>query len=331
MSIPPQIIVQAPRSTTRRARPRRWPSGAAGAVELRAAERGDKRRILDLAERNAQLALDQEQLKTERRRQQRVEALDGLQDALGARRAAAAHRVLRHLQPDGHPQGRLDGRLRGRRAEEVRLPALHASAATRRACPTTSPRWPRCCGRRLAQWERQEDLSPHDPKRDESFAALPNLIVIDGGPGQLSAGLRALEGFRAAASRSSRWPSASRRSSVPGVREPLALGHDTPELQLLQRVRDEAHRFAITHHRGAPRPGDDRRRSSTTCRASAPRASARCSSTSARPRRSWPPRARSSRRCPGCRARSRATSTRAAPDGRLSRLTAVHAPSRHGR
>ena len=36
---------------------------------------------------------------------------------------------------------------------------------------------------------------------------------------------------------------------VPGRREPIVLAHDTPELQLLQRVRDEAHRFAITHHR----------------------------------------------------------------------------------
>ena len=52
-----------------------------------------------------------------------------------------------------------------------------------------------------------------------------------------------------AAWRSSRWPSASRRSSCPGARAPLVLDHSTPELQLLQRVRDEAHRFAITHHR----------------------------------------------------------------------------------
>src|SRR4029079_9193009 len=54
-----------------------------GAVEIRAAERGGKRRILDLAERNARLALDQEKLKAERRRQQRVESLSGLQAALG--------------------------------------------------------------------------------------------------------------------------------------------------------------------------------------------------------------------------------------------------------
>ena len=36
---------------------------------------------------------------------------------------------------------------------------------------------------------------------------------------------------------------------MPGRRTPLVLDHSTPELQLLQRVRDEAHRFAVTHHR----------------------------------------------------------------------------------
>ena len=48
-------------------------------------------------------------------------------------------------------------------------------------------------GRRAARFGEQADLSPHDAERDESFAALPDLIVIDGGKGQLSAGMRALE------------------------------------------------------------------------------------------------------------------------------------------
>ena len=52
-------------------------------VEVREPERGDKRRILELAQRNARLALDQERLRSERRRQQRTEAMDRLQQALG--------------------------------------------------------------------------------------------------------------------------------------------------------------------------------------------------------------------------------------------------------
>src|SRR5438067_351816 len=54
-----------------------------GPVEVRHAERGDKRRIFELAERNARLALDQERLRSEKRRTQRVEAVEALQKALG--------------------------------------------------------------------------------------------------------------------------------------------------------------------------------------------------------------------------------------------------------
>jgi excinuclease ABC subunit C len=103
--------------------------------------------------------------------------------------------------------------------------------------------------RRLAQWESQQDLSPHDPKRNESFATLPNLVVIDGGPGQLGAGVRALEGFRARGVTVISLAKRIEEIFVPGRRDPIVLGHDTVALQLLQRVRDEAHRFAITHHR----------------------------------------------------------------------------------
>ena len=103
--------------------------------------------------------------------------------------------------------------------------------------------------RRFAQWERQADISPHDPAYDPSFASLPNLVVIDGGKGQLAAGLGPLRGFR---ERGVAVISLAKRIEeifLPGRRAPLVLDHSTPELQLLQRVRDEAHRFAITHHR----------------------------------------------------------------------------------
>jgi excinuclease ABC subunit C len=103
--------------------------------------------------------------------------------------------------------------------------------------------------RRFAQWERQSDISPHDPDFDASFAALPNVVVIDGGKGQLAAGLQALGGFR---ERGVAVVSLAKRIEelfLPGRQTPLVLDHATPELQLLQRVRDEAHRFAIAHHR----------------------------------------------------------------------------------
>src|ERR1700731_2178497 len=103
--------------------------------------------------------------------------------------------------------------------------------------------------RRFSQWERQAEISPHDPDFDASFAALPNVVVIDGGKGQLAAGLEPLRGFRA---RGVAVVSLAKRIEelfLPGRRAPLVLDHSTPELQLLQRVRDEAHRFAVTHHR----------------------------------------------------------------------------------
>jgi excinuclease ABC subunit C len=246
MSIPPQILVQTPVDPylAEALGERRG-----GRVEMRIPERGDKRRILDLAERNAKLALDQEKLKTERRRQQRVEALDGLQDVLALdalplriecydiSNLMGTHQVASMVVFEGGAPKKSDYRRFRIRGNEEGVPDDFAAMAE-------------VLGRRLANLQRQADLSPHDPEFDASFAALPNLIVIDGGPGQLAAGLGQLEGFTrrgvAVVSLAKRIEEIFR----PGIREPLVLGHDTPELQLLQRVRDEAHRFAITHHRG---------------------------------------------------------------------------------
>ena len=99
----------------------------AGKVEIRAAERGGKRRILDLAHRNARLALDQEKLKAERRRQQRVDALTGLQAALSLDALPVRIECYDISHVGGTHTVALDGGLRGRGAEEERLPAFHHS------------------------------------------------------------------------------------------------------------------------------------------------------------------------------------------------------------
>jgi excinuclease ABC subunit C len=217
-----------------------------GPVEIRASERGGKRRILDLAERNARLALDQEKLRDERRRQQRVESLTGLQsglrlDALPVRiecfdisHIGGTYTVASMVVFEGGAPKKSD--YRRFTIREVEPGDDYAAMGE-------------VLSRRFAQWEKQAERSPYDADRDPSFGALPNLVVIDGGKGQLAAGLEPLRGFR---ERGVAVVSLAKRIEevfTPGNPAPIVLPHETPELQLLQRVRDEAHRFAITHHR----------------------------------------------------------------------------------
>jgi excinuclease ABC subunit C len=220
-----------------------------GPVRLHAAERGDKHRILDLARRNALLALESERLRDERRHQRRAEALEGLQIALGLdavpvriecfdiSNLGGTHTVASMVVFEGGAPKKSDyRRFRIRGIRDPARPDDYASMAE-------------VLSRRYAQWQRQADVSPHDPAYDASFAALPNVVVIDGGKGQLTAGLEALRGF---CNRGVTVASLAKRVEevfLPGRAQPLVLDHSTPELQLLQRVRDEAHRFAITHHR----------------------------------------------------------------------------------
>ena len=265
MSIPPLVAVQAELPTAE-ALARALSERRGGPVEIRLPERGDKRRILELAQRNARLALDQERLRSERRRQQRVEALDGLQRALGLKTIPmriecfdistlmGTNTVASMVVFEGGAPKRSDYRRfrvfgdagGGRGPSRAELPRGANGYA---GGPDDFAAMEEVLSRRLARFEQQREISPHDKDHDPSFAALPNLVVIDGGKGQLSAGLRALGGFR---DRGVTIVSLAKRIEevfIPGRPEPLRLAHDTTELQLLQRVRDEAHRFAITHHR----------------------------------------------------------------------------------
>lgn len=217
-------------------------------VELRVPERGEKRRVFDLAERNAHLALGQERLRAQRKREMLTGALGQLQDVLelpalplriecfDISTLMGTNTVASMVVFEGGEPKKSDyRRFKIRGLEEGQTDDFAAMNEV--------------LERRVAQWQRQSDRSPHDPARDGSFATRPDLLVIDGGKGQLGAGLRALgplidEGTRVISL-------AKRIEEVfePGRPYPHVLPHDTPALQLLQRVRDEAHRFAITHHR----------------------------------------------------------------------------------
>jgi excinuclease ABC subunit C len=104
--------------------------------------------------------------------------------------------------------------------------------------------------RRLNRYLEQVDLSPHDGKRDASFSALPSVIMIDGGKGQLAAGMRALQPFADLGVTILSLAKREEEVFVPGRADPIGLPRESEANQLLQRVRDEAHRFAIEHHRG---------------------------------------------------------------------------------
>lgn len=83
----------------------------------------------------------------------------------------------------------------------------------------------------------------------EGFNRLPSLVVVDGGKGQLSAALAQLASLGYAGIDIVSLAKREEEIFIPGRSEPLVLDRDDPALQLLQQIRDEAHRFAISYHR----------------------------------------------------------------------------------
>ena len=219
-------------------------------VEVRVASRGDLRRLRELAEKNANLALAQDRLRREHRRQQRVESLSALQEALDLERVPVriegfdisnlgeTHTVASMVVFEGAAPKKSDYRKFGIRGEDGNGGGPDDFAAMQEVLT-----------RRLGRYIQQADISPHDSDRDASFAALPDLVVIDGGKGQLSAAVGALEPLL---ERGVAVISLAKRIEevfVPGRGDPILLEKGSDALRLLQRVRDEAHRFAITFHR----------------------------------------------------------------------------------
>ncbi|MEA3166133.1 MAG: excinuclease subunit, partial [Thermoplasmata archaeon] len=215
-----------------------------GAVTIETPQKGDKVRWLEVARTNATLRLEEELLKRARRGQGAVEAL---QTALGLPQPPSviegfdiSHMGGEHTRSamvrfvDGAPA---KAGYRTFNMRTVGETAVKAGTATVE----------RGAGREVDDFASiGEAVQRRYRGLTERGEALPDLVVIDGGPGQLSAAREALKGLGLGHVALCSLAKEEELVFLPGKSRPVKLKRNDPALQLLQRVRDEAHRFGIT-------------------------------------------------------------------------------------
>jgi excinuclease ABC subunit C len=240
-SVPPQIVV--PRDAGDLSALAELLSEKRGArVEVRVAERGEKRRLQQLADENARQALVGEQAATEQQRARRVEALEELREALNLESLPIRIECFDISHAMGQdPVGSMVvfQDARPRKADYRKFGIRDAGAD-----PDDFAAMAEVISRRFA---RLSDGTGQT--HDASFATAPNLVVIDGGKGQLSAALAAMQAYDLPRVAVIALAKRIEEVFVPGRSEPIVLSRHNPGLQLLQRIRDEAHRFALDFHR----------------------------------------------------------------------------------
>jgi excinuclease ABC subunit C len=237
-SIPPEVLV--PEGVGETHALARFLSDLRGSkVEVRVPIRGEKRRLARLADENAHLALAADASRSEQRRLRRVEALEQLRESLNLESLP--------IRIECFDVSNLQGR------EIVGSMAVFVDAQPKRAHYRSFA---------IRGQEGQDDFAAmaqvverrfarlREASSDESFGTAPNLVVIDGGKGQLAAALEAIA-VSGGAPRVAVIALAKREEEIflPGRADSIRLDTKDAGLQLLQRIRDEAHRFAIGHHR----------------------------------------------------------------------------------
>ena len=231
-----------------------WLSGLRGsAVSLRVPRRGDKAALAETVHRNAQEALQQHKLKRAGDFTARSAALQNIQESLGL--ADAPLRIecvdISHVQgtdvvgslvvfEDGLP-----------RKSDYRHFAIREAAGDGRSDDVASIAevTRRRFQRHLADVDVVEAAEPVGTDKPRKFAYPPNLFVVDGGAPQVNAAARVLDELGVTDVAVIGLAKRLEEVWVPGEIDPVILPRSSEGLYLLQRVRDEAHRFAISYHR----------------------------------------------------------------------------------
>ncbi|MCG7593589.1 excinuclease ABC subunit UvrC [Mycobacterium sp. PSTR-4-N] len=221
-------------------------------VSLRVAQRGDKRALAETVQRNAEQALNQHKLKRAGDFTARSAALQSIQEALGLEDAPLRIECvdISHVQgtdvvaslvvfEDGLP-----------RKSDYRHYAIREAAGDGRSddvasiAEVTRRRFHRHL--RDTQQPVQHDREAAGARR---FAYPPNLFVVDGGAPQVNAAAAVLDDLGVTDVAVIGLAKRLEEVWVPSEADPVIMPRNSDGLYLLQRVRDEAHRFAISYHR----------------------------------------------------------------------------------
>ncbi|HWQ27520.1 MAG TPA: excinuclease ABC subunit UvrC [Dehalococcoidia bacterium] len=219
-----------------------------GRVRIVVPRKGEKRRLVAMAEENAREALAMQRVKWLADAGKTRQALSELQEELNL--PALPRRIecydISNIQGtssvgsmvvfvDGHPRPREYRRFRIKTVAGANDFASMAEVLRRRF-------------KRAGQAAGANGESPAGPA-DESFGALPDLVIVDGGKGQLHAALDVLRDLGVEQIPVAGLAKRQEELFVKDMVEPIVLPRTSQALYLVQRVRDEAHRFAITYHR----------------------------------------------------------------------------------
>jgi excinuclease ABC subunit C len=239
-AVPPLIVVPAEAAPT---------NGLAGflselrgaRVEVRAPQRGEKRRLAELARQNAELALQSDSAQKERKRLRRIEALEELRETLNLeslplRIECFDISTIQGESPVGSMVVFQDAVPKKAHYRKFGIKHVQGQDDFAMMAEVISRRFAR------AQKVTADEF-------DEGFASIPNLVVVDGGKGQLSAALAAIQAYDLPRVAVIALAKREEEVFVPGRAGPVVLERDSAGLQLLQRIRDEAHRFALGFHR----------------------------------------------------------------------------------
>ncbi|MEX1071712.1 MAG: excinuclease ABC subunit UvrC [Anaerolineales bacterium] len=247
-SVPPEVLL--PHEVEEANVIRQWLSKRRGdgGVEIKIPHRGQKRELIQMAAENAADTLNALQAQWQADTHRQTEALSEIQEALGL--AQAPERIecydISNTQGTaavgsmviferGVPNNKLYRRFN---IKSVQGPDDFASMEE-------------VLTRRFKRWgAAQEGSEIPGSKPDAAFAKLPNLLIVDGGKGQLARAFTVLQEFNLL----DRVPlvalaKQSEELFLPTSERGILLPRNSQGLYLLQRIRDEAHRFAITAHR----------------------------------------------------------------------------------